>query len=98
MGAEALEKQGAPFVKVSACRECNVILSDEAVLSLEARGKYIYEYLLRRYGRFLDGRRYEYLEELEEFGPNLRSYIENHANVTTWIERRLCFIENVFTV
>lgn len=96
-GAEELELRGAELLKVSACRECNVLLGNRSLLTLEERGVYLYRTLVARYTRVLHGKKFDY-EEIDELGPNLRSYIQAQSDIKNWLERRLTFMENVFRV
>lgn len=85
------------MLKVAACRECNVLLGSKMLIQLEERGVYLYRTLVSRYERVLHSK-YRNIEELEEYGPNMRSILERNSDLKGWIERRLTFMENVFRV
>jgi len=94
LGVEALEKKGVRLYKVRCCRECNSILSDKMILFLEKRHEHLYEKYMKRYKKvFLYGVWTEKEMDEAEFDYNLRSYIESHNDIKSWIERRMQFME-----
>ena len=100
LGAERLNRRGFNLWKVSCCKECNFCLADRFILSPEKRGRWLYDFYLKtRYRRFiLNGGIKFTQDELDEFGPNLRSFLQNHKNVRDWLEHRFSYMENIFGI
>lgn len=100
LGAERIHRHGFKLWKVNCCRECNVCLSDKFLISPDRRGRWLYSYYLtKRYKRIIENQGVRFTqEELEEFGPNLRSFLQCHKDVHGWLERRFSYMENIFGI
>ena len=95
MGLEILEKRNIKLLKVRSCRQCNSILGDNSLLTLDDRARFVYEALQRRYKRLLQAQEWD-REDIRELGPVLRSYVLSHHDAKSWIEHRLQYMEDLF--
>ena len=75
-------------LKVSACRECNCLLSDSLQDSLTDRKQYLKQKLRKRYAKLLGIPKWED-EEMENLGYNLSSYIKMSIKKKRLIRFRL---------
>ena len=95
MGLDILEKRNIKLLKVRSCGQCNSILGDRQLLTLDDRARFVYEALQSRYKRLLRAQEWD-REELLELGPVLRSYVLSYHNAKSWIEHRLQYMEDLF--
>ncbi len=95
-GTENLLNSGVSLLLIPSCRECNLLLGDRPVLTPAARGEFLNKKLSDRYKKFLGGTFNE--KDLTEYGVNLRSVLERHMNIKTWIERRLHFTSRFYQI
>ena len=73
---------------VPCCRECNSLLGNRLLLTVEDRAMYLAEKLASRYGSTL--RAYSYGSyELETFGSNLKSMLKANVNQKAFIVNRI---------
>lgn len=73
---------------VPCCRECNSLLGNKALLTVEDRAMYLAERLTRRYASTL--RAFGYGEdEINTFGPTLKSMISANVNLKSYIVSRI---------
>jgi len=100
LGADRLNRRNFQLWKVTCCKECNSVLGDRFILSPERRGKWLYEYYLRkRYKKLAQNGWARFSqEELEEFGPNLQSFLKNCEDIRSWMERRFSYMEDIFGI
>lgn len=95
LGADNLSESGIKLITVKSCRECNALLGNRAINTLDERAEYIYHRLQKRYKRLINSEEWPD-DDLEELGTVLKSYISIHANAQFWIERRLQYMEDLF--
>jgi hypothetical protein len=92
LGALALQEQGAQFLKVPCCQQCNSMLGAQKYFSLKQRKAYIASALREKY-RTLRSIAEWSEEELEQLDGELESFVRAHAGWRLVIERRIAFAE-----
>ena len=83
-----VDKHNAPFIKVPCCSECNSLLNDKNIFSLDKRKEYIAETLEKRYKKFVKNPKWE-LEEIKELTGNLKKFIRNVSDYKSHIDKRI---------
>jgi hypothetical protein len=74
--------------RVLCCRECNALLGNRALLTVEERAGYIADALASRYKRLLSAPTWTDAE-LEDMGTNLRRKIKSDARKSAVIRARV---------
>lgn len=77
-----------PFVLVRACRECNSVIGDKALWTVEDRKMYVASRLQRRYKRYLEMPDWSTIE-LDQLATTLRKTIEHELVVRNVTRQRL---------
>ena len=95
IGPDRLESMGVSLIKVTACRECNALLGDLPLNTLDERVVYLYDKFQTRYKKYLKMAYWDN-DELDEIEGMLRSYVESANDVKIYIERRLSYMEDLF--
>lgn len=93
-GVDFFTERGVGLWLVKACTECNTILGDKPLISLDRRIAFIYEELQKRYKNLLSQPEWDE-DELEELDESLQDYIEQSEYLRRWIEKRLQWMEDV---
>lgn len=96
-GVDYYTQQGFDIVKAPCCRECNSVLGDRDLPTIEERAIHMYAAIQKRYKPILACPEWD-IEELDELDYSLRAHIEDQACLRLWVERRLQFIESVYQV
>lgn len=76
------------FWVVPCCNECNSLLSNSEAEDFGARAWHLHVAYRKRYSKILQVQDFTE-EELEEMGPNLRSYIEASMDAKRIVRRKL---------
>ncbi len=93
-GRDAVESNGITLLLVSCCTNCNELLGSKALLTLDTRVVYLYGRIQKKYSSVLESRHWEQ-DELDQLGRTLRGYVGAHQDAHTWLERRLCYMEEI---
>jgi len=96
-GEDRYRNRGIGLWRVSCCHECNNLLGDRSVSSLQKRAEYVYRELMKRYEKHINQQNW-YKEDLDEMGGILKDYIENSELVNKWIDRRLSYMEDIHQI
>jgi len=99
LGPDNLEEKGIEFFKVSSCRECNSLLNGLMLLTIQERAEYLYDKIQHKYKSTLKSRHW-YHEDIEEdeFSGQLKDYLLAQADIRLWVEKRLEYLETVFSM
>jgi hypothetical protein len=81
-----------PLLLYPCCEECNSLLGDRFLLTVEERSDFIAGALRKRYARALKQAHFEE-DELEEFGPGLRSMLQTTQRVGDVVRQRIAHAE-----
>ncbi len=87
-GIEYFKKERIPLILISACYECNQILSDHSIHTLSARKLFIKKALLKKYKKILAMPTWEE-EELRELSDELRYHVEIGLKAKSAISLRI---------
>ena len=88
LGLAHFEDNGIRLYRVPACRECNSLLANSCAATVSKRRDYVKKKLRARYAKHLASAKWE-PSELEELGFNLRTLVQEGADIGEWIRRRL---------
>lgn len=88
-GLETFRKSGIPFVTVPSCRECNGLLGDRKLLTVEDR----LEYLEKKYHDLFDKLVRWSDDELEEMGDSFQKSIRAQRHREEDLKRKIRAIE-----
>jgi hypothetical protein len=86
LGVESFERAGVALVLVPACRLCNSVLGDRKLPTVRDRAAVVAEKIRKM---LLDHEARWSSKELDELGPNLRSYVEMYHLIREQHQRRM---------
>ena len=75
------------FPRVPCCRECNTLLGNRPLLTVEERRAWLAGALKKRYRKLLGAPKVD----LSELGPSLRAMIDGRTSRKTQVERRIAY-------
>ena len=76
------------YETVTCCFECNTGLGDRLYTTIAERKAAAKEHLRRKYRKYLEMRNFTD-DDLEEFGPNMRSFIKKSMTIKKRVRMRL---------
>ena len=76
---------------VWACGECNILLSDRPLFTVEERGAFLLNRIPERYEKLLNSPVWDD-DEIDELGPSLRNTIIEGERKKRWVADRVRFL------
>ena len=73
---------------VPCCLECNLLLGAKSIFTVEDRAAYLADKLARRYKKVLNAGEFT-IEDMLEFGVNLRSMVSANLNLKEYVVQRI---------
>ena len=93
VGMDHIEKQRVSLFKFWCCRQCNGLLGDKELFTVEQRRKYLAKRFMQKHLALIESASWT-VDDLSELGRGMRKYVQDHADLGEWARRKL---ENLST-